>query len=52
MCVGGVSSQGENSPGEGVGQGHRGDEGRLGGDERGLHGRHPGRTLGYLRVWR
>ena len=28
--VGGVSSQGENGPGEGVGQGHLGNEGRLG----------------------
>ncbi len=46
MGVGGVSSQGENSSGEGVGQGHRSDEGRLGGGESGFKVRCPGEDLG------
>ena len=33
MGVGGVLSQGENGPRKGVGQGYRGNEGRLGGGE-------------------
>ena len=46
MGVGGVGSQGEDSSGEGVGQGNCGDEGSLGGGESGFHVRHPGQGLG------
>ncbi len=39
MGVGGVGSRGEDSSGEGVGQGNCGDESRLGGGEGGVQGR-------------
>jgi hypothetical protein len=46
MGVGGVRSQGENGPREGVGQGYRSDEGRLGSGKSGLHVWLPGEGLG------
>jgi hypothetical protein len=49
MGVGGVHSQGENGPGEGVGHGQSYNKGRLGGGERGLHVQLPGEGIGVTR---